>query len=143
MSIATLIRPTGAHRAADEVARLRRENAALLEEKAAADRTFAELHCWWQFAEKKAADAETVVVCQEATIDDLRAQLATLRGELSEARAALANATAVSAPAGQRDITPGDEATQPIPTGEQWSNPARPTAGPTVPVLTLHQARAA
>lgn len=140
MAITDLLRPTGQHRAVDEVDRLRTENARLLEENTAADRTFAELHTWWQFAEKKAADAEKVVVCQDATIRDLRDQVAAMQGELREAQARLANATAVDVPAGERDIDPGDEPTQPIPTGEHWADPARTAAGPTVPVLTLHQA---
>lgn len=141
MSIATLIHPTGQHRAVDDNARLRAANERLLAQTAAADRTFAELHCWWQYAEKKAGDAETVVVCQAGELDDLRDQLAGLQRELRETRAALANATAVHVPAGHRDVPDGDRATQPIPSGEHWTNPARPAAGPTVPVLTLHKAR--
>lgn len=139
----TLLRPTGQHRAVDEVARLRTQVAHLEQQAATASRESANHRNWWQYAEKKAGEAESIVVRQDADLHDLRAQVATLQGELRETRARLANATSVTVPAGERDITPGDEPTQPIPAGEHWTDPARPGAGPTVPVLTLRQAHAA
>ncbi|MEV8474893.1 hypothetical protein [Streptomyces sp. NPDC051173] len=134
----------GRHRAVDELNRLREENLALLTRQAAADDFFAllaadrnEVHRLWQLAEHKASDAGIVASCLSGKLD-------ALESELLVTRAALANATKVTVGCGERDIEAGDEATQPVPTGTFWADPARWRAlsGPTVVVPLAHSPQA-
>lgn len=134
----------GRRRAVDEVARLREENLALLTRQAAADQYFAllaadrnEVHRLWQLAEHKASDAGIVASCLSGKLD-------ALESELRATRAALANATKVTVGCGERDIEAGDEATQPVPAGSFWADPARwkPVSGTTVVVPLAHSPKA-
>ncbi len=106
------LRGHGRHRAADEVARLRQQLAEAAVRNADLTRRLAESETARDRANAKASQYE----------DQLLA-LAEVTRELRAARAALANATAVSAPAGVRDITPGDEPTQPIDVRPLWAAP--------------------
>jgi predicted nucleic acid-binding Zn-ribbon protein len=83
---------TGSHRAVDQLAVVNAENAKLRARQAEADRYFnqiiadnADVHALWQYAEHKAACAENVVVCQEATIRDLERQISELKERLTVA----------------------------------------------------------
>ncbi|WP_137991226.1 hypothetical protein [Streptomyces vilmorinianum] len=112
MTITIPWRGTGIHRAAGS-AELRDENRKLLERQAAADEFFGRLladrdavYDAWQTAKQHAAEAELVVVCQQAEIEELKEEAAALR-------AALANACAVSVPPAARDIDPDDRPTEP------------------------------
>ncbi|MFB7647192.1 hypothetical protein ACFC0S_17070 [Streptomyces sp. NPDC056084] len=83
---------TGSRRAVDRLAVVEAENARLAARQAAADDFFdritadnADVHALWRYAEGKAADAENVVVCQEATIRDLERQVRELEERLTVA----------------------------------------------------------
>ena len=120
------------HRAATP-AELRQENRLLLNRQAAADDFFAlllkdrdEIHTLWRNAEEKAAEAEIVVVCQQAQIDELTAENLALKAEL-------ANTAAVTVLPMERDTTAfEDQATAPIDVRDLQ---ARFAAGP---VVDLH-----
>ncbi|WP_327377963.1 hypothetical protein OG393_30800 [Streptomyces sp. NBC_01216] len=108
----TIWRGTGAHRAATK-ADLQAENAELHAFRTAADDFFLRLiedrdgvYNAWQAAEGKASDAEIVVVCQQAQLEDAQAEIVALR-------AALANAGAVNVPPAHRDVDDGDHPTEP------------------------------
>ncbi|MFD7861816.1 hypothetical protein [Streptomyces sp. NPDC059783] len=134
MNIRTTARRIGRHRSATP-AELRAENVALLNRQAAADDYFAllmhdraEVYEAWEAAVRRAADAETVVVCQQADIEELTAEVTRLRAEL-------ANTMRVDVPLMERDTTDGaDQATAPIDARELRE---RFAAGP---VVTLHHA---
>lgn len=113
----------GRHRAIDRVAELqtRLDAADTLLDRLV--REHHEMHTAWRFAERKAANAEDVVVWQDATITDLTAQrdqlldqARTLRDQLAPYLAAEANTRAITVPPMVRDTTDGaDQATEPIP----------------------------
>jgi hypothetical protein len=137
MSILSTTRRLGRHRSVTP-AELRQENQLLLARSVAAADFFAlliqdrdEMYAAWEQAKGRAAEAEQVVVCQQADIDDLRRENAALRAQL-------ANAQRVNVPPMERDTTDGaDQATAPIDVRELRE---RFAAGP---VVTLPNARLA
>jgi anti-sigma factor ChrR (cupin superfamily) len=83
---------TGTRRAVDRLAIAEAENLRLTARQAEADRFFDQImadnkdvHALWRYAEGKAASAEKVVVCQEATIRDLERQIRELEERLTVA----------------------------------------------------------
>lgn len=131
MSILDTVRAHGRHRLS--AAELRDENRLLLAREVAASDFFALLiedrdrvHAAWQHEKQKAADAELVVVQQQADLE-------TAHERINELRAQLANLQAVTVPPMERDTSDGaDQATQPIDVRELQ---ARFAAGP---VVSLH-----
>ncbi|GGV36622.1 hypothetical protein GCM10010293_39980 [Streptomyces griseoflavus] len=119
----------GRRRAIDKVEELRAENRRILTLLAGADDAFALLHQQLADTAAKQADAEMVVVCQQADIDDLRAendglrdQLAALRIKFGPQLAAEANANAITVPPAIRPVDgPEDEATAPIDVKPLWA----------------------
>src|SRR5690606_21147195 len=115
------LKGTGRRRAVDKVAELRDENRRLLTLIAGADDAFALLHQQLAEAHGKQAEAEEIVVQQQATIDDLTAERDTWRDDALALRArfgpqiaAEANANRVSVPSWARDTSdPADQATEP------------------------------
>jgi hypothetical protein len=108
------------HRSATP-AELREENRLLLAREIAADDFFAlltqdrdDVYEAWEQARQQAADAELVVVCQQADIEELQRENAQLRAQL-------ANATRVTVPPMERDTRNGaDQATAPIDVRPLW-----------------------
>ncbi|WP_435600793.1 hypothetical protein [Streptomyces sp. C10-9-1] len=106
-------RGTGTHRAPSP-AELARQNHELTTRLVAADSFFIRLiedrdlvHAQAEEAARRAAEAEQVVVCQQAEIDRLQLTVTAL-----EAQAA--NRNAVSVPAGERPVDQDDEPTSPL-----------------------------
>ena len=132
MSILSTARRVARHRSATP-AELREENRLLLAREVAAADFFAllirdrdDVYAAWQQSQERAADAELVVVCQQAAIEELTAEVTALK-------AALANASRVDVPPMERDTRHGaDQATTPIDVRELRD---RFNAGP---VVTLH-----
>ncbi|MER7806118.1 hypothetical protein [Streptomyces sp900116325] len=114
MSILTTARRIARHRSATP-AELREENRLLLARAVAADDFFTllvqdrdQVYAAWEQSQQRAADAELVVVCQQADIDSLAAEVTRLRAEL-------ANLAAVDVAAGERDTSAmEDQATTPV-----------------------------
>ncbi|MEV0917892.1 hypothetical protein AB0I93_26990 [Streptomyces sp. NPDC049967] len=129
MSFIDTARRLGRHRSATP-AELRQENQILLAREVAAADFFTlliqdrdEVHAAWEQARGWAADAELVVVCQQADIEELQRENAALRAQL-------ANAIRVDVPPMVRDTTNGaDPATAPVDVQELRT---RFTAGPVV-----------
>lgn len=122
MSFIGIFSGTGSRRAASK-GELRAENSMLLDRQLAADDFFDRLiadrddvYAAFEAMAQRAADAETVVVCLDDKARELEAEVTALR-------ARIANAAAVTVEPAIRDITPGDEATQPIPCGGYWADP--------------------
>lgn len=115
MSLHLGIRRRGKHRADDVIASLRAQGVAAGDRIGYLERTLADTIA-------KRAEAEMVVVCQAAEIDDLKAErdqlqaeLATVRSVLAPHLAAEANAAAVTVPQMERDTSAiEDQATAPI-----------------------------
>ena len=132
MSILSTARRVARHRSATP-AELREKNRLLLAREVAAADFFAllirdrdEVYAAWQQSQKRAADAELVVVCQQGDIEELTAEVTALKAQL-------ANATRVDVPPMERDTRHGaDQATAPIDVRELRD---RFNAGP---VVTLH-----
>ncbi|MEU2316604.1 hypothetical protein ACFY7X_13535 [Streptomyces althioticus] len=128
MAFNLLSKGTGRRRAADEVERLRRDIIKLLTQQAAADDAFMLLHQELTDARGKQAEAEEIVVAQQADIDDLTAERDALAEEVTALKrrfgpqlAAEANANAVTVPSWVRDTSdPADQATGPIDVSPLW-----------------------
>ena len=97
----------GLHRSAS-LAELRDENRRLLRIVAGSDAAFAQLRQERRKALDVADEMRVRAVAAEKEAKEMRAELLALR-------AFKANVTAVSVPAGERDIDPGDQPTQPVP----------------------------
>jgi predicted nucleic acid-binding Zn-ribbon protein len=115
MSLHLGIRRPRKHRAADVIANLRAQVTAAGDRIGYLERTLADVRA-------KRAEAEMVVVCQGAEIDDLKderdqaqAELAALRAQLAPYLAADATAGAITVPQMERDTSAiEDQATAPI-----------------------------
>lgn len=118
----------GRRRAVDKVDELRDENRRLLTIVAGSDDAFALLHQALTEARSEQADAELIVVQQQADIDDLTTERDGLLDEVLMFRArfgaqlaAEANAAAVTVPPMVRDTTAiEDQATGPIYVQPLW-----------------------
>jgi hypothetical protein len=129
MAFNLLSKGTGRRRAADEVERLRRDIIKLLTQQAAADDAFMLLHQELTDARGKQAEAEEIVVAQQADIDDLTAErdhwrdtALALQKRFGPQLAAEANANAVTVPSWVRDTSdPVDQATGPIDVSPLWA----------------------
>ncbi|MDQ0809910.1 hypothetical protein QFZ63_001624 [Streptomyces sp. B3I7] len=116
------LRGHGRRRAVDEVDRLRENEAILLTSLHAAGDDIARLQQQLATARQYQAEAEMVVVCQQADLDDLTAErdalaeeLAALKAKFAKELAAEANANAITVPLMVRDTSsPEDQATGPI-----------------------------
>lgn len=112
----------GRRRAVDEVERLRENEISLLTALHAAGDDITALQQKLTQARQHQAEAELVVVCQQADIDDLTAerdalheQLAALKAKFAAELAEEANANAITVPLAIRDTSdPEDQATAPI-----------------------------
>ncbi|MEU0098187.1 hypothetical protein [Streptomyces sp. NPDC006267] len=128
------------HRAADAVADLRDENRRLLTQLVGAHDYIAIQDQQLADVRAKRAEAEQVVVCIAADLEELTeqrdlllAKVAALRAQLAPYLATDANANAITVPAAERDTTAfEDQATAPIDVRELRN---RFTAGP---VVSLH-----
>lgn len=128
------------HRAVDKVAELRDENHRLLTQVVGAGDVIVNLEHQLADVRAKRAEAEQVVVCLAADLEDRTAELDQalaeadrLRAELAPYKAAEANANAITVPPSERDTTAfEDQATAPIDVRD-FRN--RFTAGP---VVSLH-----
>ncbi|MBT2429391.1 hypothetical protein J7F02_28195 [Streptomyces sp. ISL-112] len=117
------------HRAVDAVANLRDENRRLLTQVVGAGDRIATLE--HQLADVRAmrAEAEQVVTCLSADLEDRTAELEQARADLAAARsqlapflAAEANANAVTVPPSVRDTTAfEDQSTEPIKVTTLWA----------------------
>lgn len=113
MSLLGIARPSGRHRAVDEVTRLRQQLLALALLTASLYRRLAQATA--------ARDAANAKASRLSEIEEYAAEVTRERNRL---RAALANATSVHVAAGVRNISPGDEPTQPIPLARPlWGAP--------------------
>ena len=131
MSITDLIpawKGHGRRRAVDEVERLRENEISLLTALHAAGDDIAALRQKLAQARQHQAEAELVVVCQQADIDDLTAErdglneeLAGLKTKFAAELAEEANANAITVPIAVRDTSsPEDQATAPIDVRPLW-----------------------
>ncbi|WP_416477082.1 hypothetical protein [Streptomyces sp. LKA04] len=117
------LKGTGQRRAVDKVTALRDENRRLISQLFGASDAYQILDQQYAQATARQAEAEEIVVQQQADIDDLTAENEQLRDELAALKAkfgpelaAEANATAVTVPPMVRDTTAfEDQATAPIP----------------------------
>jgi chromosome segregation ATPase len=105
MALNLLLKGTGRRRAVDKVAELRDENRRLLTILGGADDAFALLHQELAETREKQAQAEEIVVQQQADIEDLRAErdellaeVLALRARFSAQLAAEANANRINVP---------------------------------------------
>jgi seryl-tRNA synthetase len=118
----------GRRRAVDEVERLRENEISLLTALHAAGDDITALQQKLTQARQHQAEAELVVVCQQADIDDLKAErdalaeeLASLKTKFSAELAEEANANAITVPIAVRDTSdPEDQATAPIDVRPLW-----------------------
>ncbi|TXS21417.1 hypothetical protein EAO71_27340 [Streptomyces sp. ms191] len=102
-----ILRGHGLHRSASP-SELRDENRRLLKIVAGSDDAFARLR-----QDRRAAlDAADRLRVRAVTAEN---EVASMRAELLALRAFKANVNAVTIPAGERDIDPGDQPTQPVP----------------------------
>jgi septal ring factor EnvC (AmiA/AmiB activator) len=123
MALNLLPKGHGRRRAADKVDALRDENRRLLTQVVGASDAFAILNQQLTDVRARQAEAEEIVVQQQADIDDLTAENEQLRDELAALKvrfgpqlAAEANATRITVPPMVRDTSdPDDQATEPIP----------------------------
>ena len=131
MSITDLIpawKGHGRRRAVDEVERLRENEISLLTALHAAGDDITALQQKLAEARQFQAEAELVVVCQQADIDDLTAERDALAEEVTHLKAkfgaelaAEANANAITVPIAIRDTSdPEDQATTPIDVRPLW-----------------------
>ncbi|MGV9888338.1 hypothetical protein [Streptomyces sp. NPDC003395] len=121
----------GRRRAVDEVDKLRRDLTLALSHKHAAGDELALIKQDLAQARARQAEAEEIVVQQQATIDELRLENHELRTELTALRAAAANAHRVDVPPMVRDTSAiEDQATQPIPL---WQAPFATTDPARIP----------
>ncbi|MEV5236430.1 hypothetical protein [Streptomyces pseudogriseolus] len=119
----------GRRRAVDEVERLRENEIALLTNLHAAGDEIALLQQDLADARGKQAEAELIVVAQQADIDELTAERDVLAEEVTALKrrfgpelAAEANANAVTVPSWVRDTSdPADQATGPIDVRPLWA----------------------
>lgn len=147
MSFSLIPRTKPKHRAADKVAELKRqlkdqqaETVSAFGQLIGAADTIATLEADLADVRVKRAEAEQVVVCLAADLDERTeerdqalADVAALRAQLAPYLAAEANANAITVPTAERDTTAfEDQATAPIDVRELQ---ARFTAGP---VVSLH-----
>lgn len=110
-----VLRGTGAHRAVDEVARLREENTKLLERQAAADDFFESQDKLITDLEGEVRKLKVRAETAEQTVEQLKADNRRLRTELAPHWAAEANENAIDVPPMERDTTAvEDQATAPI-----------------------------
>jgi hypothetical protein len=122
------LRGHGRRRAVDEVDRLRENEAILLTSLHAAGDDIARLQQQLATARAHQAEAEMVVVCQQADLDDLTAErdglaeeLAALKTKFAAELAAEANANAITVPLMIRDTSAiEDQATGPIDVRPLW-----------------------
>lgn len=128
-AILSRLRGPGLHRAADEVERLREVNDRLVAQLAAAKTSVAGLERALAKARAHQAEAEQVVVCLAADLDDAgqelerrNADITALRRRLAPYLAAEANAGAVTVPDMVRDTSAiEDQATAPIDVRPLWA----------------------
>lgn len=131
MSITDLIpawKGHGRRRAVDEVERLRENEISLLTALHAAGDDITALRQKLTEARQHQAEAELVVVCQQADIDDLKAERDALAEEVAGLKtmfgpqlAEEANANAITVPIAIRDTSdPEDQATAPIDVRPLW-----------------------
>ncbi|MFH9579053.1 hypothetical protein ACH4MO_13780 [Streptomyces globisporus] len=145
MSLTLGIRRPRKHRAVDEVGRLREENHRLLTQLFGARDHIAIQEQQLADVRAKQAEAEQVVVCLAADLDERTEQrdqaladLAAARAQLAPYLAADANANAITVPTAERDTTAfEDQATAPIDVRELRN---RFTAGPVVSLQYSPQA---
>ncbi|MFF9624224.1 hypothetical protein [Streptomyces griseosporeus] len=105
----------GRRRAVDKVAELRRDLTLALSQMHAAGDELALVKQDRDDARAKQAEAEEIVVQQQATIDELRLENDELRTQLAACQAAEMNANRVTVPPMQRDTSAvEDQATEPI-----------------------------
>lgn len=110
------IRGTGTRRAVDRVSELRDENRRLLTAYHKAGDHVALLQWDLTVARHRQAEAEEIVVKQQADLFDLVEERDQLADEVRHLRAELANATAVDVPPMERDTSAvEDQATAPVP----------------------------
>ncbi|MYW30135.1 hypothetical protein [Streptomyces sp. SID2119] len=144
MSFSSLIsRTKPKHRAVDAVANLRDENRRLLTQLFGARDHIAVQEQQLTDVRAKRAEAEQVVVCLAADLDERTterdqavAEVTALRAQLAPFLAAEANANAVTVPASVRDTTAfEDQATAPINVRPLWEaiGPVVRTEGSTDP----------
>ncbi|MFJ8929311.1 hypothetical protein ACIRLA_22300 [Streptomyces sp. NPDC102364] len=115
MSILNGIRGTGTRRAVDKVGELRDENKRLLTAYHAAGDEIALLRNDLTTARHRQAEAEEIVVKQQADLIDLVEERDQLLNEVRQLRAELANRDAVTVQPMERDTSDGaDQATAPI-----------------------------
>ncbi|WP_432053664.1 hypothetical protein [Streptomyces sp. bgisy022] len=132
------LKGTGRRRAVDKVAELRDENRRLLTLITGADDAFALLHQQLAEAHSKQAEAEEIVVQQQADIDDLTAERDTwrddalaLRARFGPQLAAEANTNRIDVPPMVRDTSAiEDQATGPIDVRPLWAAAAAGRLGP-------------
>lgn len=121
ISVRDRLRGPGLHRAADEVDRLREVNSLLSVQLVAAGDRIGSLQRELDDTRVYRAEAELVVVCLDATVTELRAELARVNGLLAPYLAAEATAGAVTVPDSERDTTAvEDQATAPIDVRPLW-----------------------
>jgi len=128
MSIHLGIRRPRKHRAVDAVSALRVENHQLLGQVVGAGQAITVLEHQLTDVRGKQAEAEQVVVCLEADLqelteerDQLLAEVEALRSQLAPYLAADANANAITVPDSVRDTTAAeDQATAPIDVRPLW-----------------------
>ncbi|MGC4925619.1 hypothetical protein [Streptomyces sp. DT117] len=140
MSFSLISRSKPKHRAVDEVGRLREENHRLLTQLFGARDHIAVHEQQLADVRAKRAEAEQVVVCLAADLDDRTeerdqalAEATALRAQLAPFLAAEANANAITVPTSVRDTSRfEDQATAPIDVSDFRT---RFTAGP---VVSLH-----
>ncbi|MGV0098127.1 hypothetical protein [Streptomyces californicus] len=140
MSFSLISRTKPKHRAADAVANLRDENRRLLAQLVGAHGHIAVQERQLADVRAKQTEAEQVVVCLDADLDErtveldqAQAEIRQLHAQLAPYLAADANANAITVPPAERDTTAvEDQATAPINTRELH---ARFAAGP---VVSLH-----
>ncbi|MFE5958958.1 hypothetical protein [Streptomyces rubiginosohelvolus] len=152
MSFSLIPRTKPKHRAADKVAELKRqlkdqqaETVSAFGQLIGAADTIAILEADLADVRVKQAEAEQVVVCLAADLDDRTeerdqalAEVAALRAQLAPYLAAEANANAITVPPSERDTTAfEDQATAPIKVTTLWAahgiGPVLATQGSTDP----------
>ncbi|MFJ3141649.1 hypothetical protein ACIPJM_04260 [Streptomyces halstedii] len=109
------------HRAVDKVAELHADNQRLITQLVGAAGHITQLELQLNEARTYQAEAEQVVVCLDADVTDLKAELARVTGLLAPYLAAEATAGAVTVPEMERDAAAmEDQATEPIPVKTLW-----------------------
>ncbi|MER5816858.1 hypothetical protein [Streptomyces californicus] len=129
MSFSLISRSKPKHRATDAVANLRDENRRLLAQLVGAHDHIAVQERQLADARAKQAEAEQVVVCLDADLDErtgeleqAQAEIRWLHARLAPYLAADANANAITVPPAERDTTAvEDQATAPIKVTTLWA----------------------